>query len=55
MIPEDLLLEAIETVSAWNLDPDEFALAANRQAQFLAEFEFMIVDEHPSPYHALRF
>jgi hypothetical protein len=37
---ENYLLEAIETVSAWDLDDDQFTEAVNAQARLMAGLDF---------------
>jgi hypothetical protein len=40
------LLEAIETVSAWDLPEDEFADAVNAQARFLLAMPYWVWPGH---------
>ena len=55
MTPEDLLLEALEIVSGWDLDPEDLARAVNDQARLMAGFDYLPSPSLPSPYTALRF
>ena len=57
MTPEDLLLEALEIVSGWYLDPEDWTQAVNDQARLMAGtyLDDTCPDFPPSAYTALNF
>lgn len=54
---EDYILDALEMVSAWEIDPEHFSQAVNEQARLMAglNLEPSIDPAQQTPYASLRF